>query len=331
MVCKSAKIEQIAPIAQCIRDNDEFIIVGHSRPDGDCLGSGLGLMHALRLMEKKTRFHTPGPIPDNLKFLPGVDEILLELPADLPLMMIVVDCSDEERVSDEFKASGFVCSIDHHKSNVYFGNLNWVDEEAAAAAEQIYQLVEELGITMSQEVAQCLYTGMFTDSGGFRFGNTDEPLLVAAAKCVHYGANPAEIAEQVYGSVAYESVELTAKVLGNLHFEYGGKLVWSELRWSDYLAVGGEDMEPEGLVSDMRAIKGVEVSVLVHETEESFARVGFRSRGGVDVADIAAKVGGGGHRAASGALVRVSPFADARDRIINTVRESLEAQGYKRD
>ena len=245
MSIKTAPKKLIAPIAKYIREHNDFVIVGHSRPDGDCIGSCLGLMHMLRAMGKKAFFYTPGPVPDNLKFLPGANEIKLVLPKRLPASMIVVDCSDEARVSDEFRVSGYVCNIDHHKSNSFFGDLNWVDVEAGAAAEQIYQLIDALGVKMTPDIAQCLYTGIFTDSGGFRFANTDAALLEAAAHCVKCGASAAMIAEEIYATVPLESIRLTAKVLSHLNFEYGGKFVWSELRRADYVAAGGEAFEPE--------------------------------------------------------------------------------------
>lgn len=322
------KTELIEPIAQHIKNNDHFLIVGHHHPDGDCIGTGLGLLWTLRAMGKQARFFTPGPIPENLLFLPGINDVLTTLPSEPQTNSIVVDCSDHERVSDDYEPTGFVINIDHHQSNNEFANLNWVDTEAAAAAEQIYQLAKFMLVPFTTEMAQCLYTGMFTDSGGFRFGNTDGALLAAAADCVSCGAKPASVAENVYGAVRRESIELTGKVLNDLRFEFDGRLVWSEILWSDYEQVGGEDFEPEGLVSDIRAIRGVEVSVLVHETQEGWARVGFRSRGNVDVAAIAQKVGGGGHRAASGAMVRMTPYETARDRILNTVRDSLKEIGY---
>lgn len=320
--------ERIAPIADCIRETDDFLVVSHHHPDGDAIGSGLALMLALRAMGKKATFYTPGSVPENLMFLPGSAEILTQLPAVQTPVTIAVDCSDCERVADDYKPWGFVINIDHHQSNAQFGNLNWVDTSAAAAAEQIYQLVRYLGVAFTSEIAQCLYAGVFTDTGGFRFGNTDGEVLAAAAECVNCGAKPAYVAECIYASVKKPTVQLTGKVLNDLRFEFDERMVWSELLWSDYAAAGGEEMEPEGLVSDMRAIRGVEVSLLIHETEEGWARVGFRSRGNVDVAAIAEKVGGGGHRAASGAMVRQTPYAVARNLILDTVRTSLKELGF---
>lgn len=310
-------------IAALLRREDEFLIAGHVRPDGDCMGSCLGLFGILEQMGKRARFFTPGPLPDFLTFLPNYDRIETDIPQQWPPVVIYVDSSDPSRVHEDFKPAGaFVVNIDHHLSNSQFGQLNWVDTEASAAAEQIYRLALVLGADITPEIATCLFTGILTDSGGFRFSNADEAAFNAAAHLVRCGAMPAEIAGHIYESRKPESVRLIGEVYRSLHYEFDGRFVWAEIDQALYKSVGGEMFEPEGLSSDLRGIRGVEVSALFHETAEGWCRIGLRSKSSVNVSEIATQLGGGGHYNASGAYIR-EPYQIARDRSLRIIREYL--------
>jgi phosphoesterase RecJ-like protein len=319
----SAEPQVVHDIAALLRSADEFLLAGHVRPDGDCLGSCLGLFGILEQMGKKVRFFTPGPLPDFLDFLPNYDRIETEIPTTWPSTVIYVDSSDPSRVHEDFKPDGAVLiNIDHHLSNSHFGRLNWVDTEASAAAEQIYRLALVLGADITPEVATCLFTGILTDSGGFRFSNADEAAFNAAAHLVRCGARPADIAGFVFENRRPESVRLVGEVYRNLHYEFDGRLVWAEIDQALYRSVGGEMFEPEGLSSDLRGIRGVEVSVLFHETSEGCCRIGLRSKSWVNVSEIATQLGGGGHFNASGAYIR-EPYRQVRDRSLAVIREYL--------
>lgn len=306
-------------IAEAIRAHHSFLIAGHLRPDGDCLGSCLGLYELLRNMGKEVRFYTAGPVPDVFAYLPNIDKVETTEPRDWARdVTIAVDCSDLDRVADDFRPEGFVIDIDHHVTNTRFGRLNWVDTEATAAAEQIYRLALVLGEPITPEIATCLYTGIMTDTGGFRFSNTDQMTFEAAGHMVRAGANPAAIAEAVWENRKRGQVQMTGEVYATLKFEFDGFFVWNEIRRDLFERCGG-DAEPEGLSSDMRGIEGVEISVLFYETPEGFLRIGFRSKGKVNVSRLAETLGGGGHVCASGAMIR-EPYESARDRALATIR-----------
>ena len=309
-------------IAEAIRQRNEFLIAGHLRPDGDCLGSCLGLYGLLSGMGKRVRFYTAGPLPEVFEFLPNFDKVETELPRDArPDAFIVVDSSDLDRVHEEFRPEGFIINIDHHVTNSRFGSLNWFDVEATAAAEQIYRLALVLGEPITPEVATCLYTGIMTDTGGFRYSNTDQMTFQAAAHLVRAGANPAAIAEAVWESRKSGAVRLTGEVYSTIKFEFDGRFAWNEITQELFARCGGE-AEPEGLSSDLRGIKGVEVAVLFFETPEGFCRIGFRSKGKVNVSELAQLLGGGGHVCASGAMIR-EPYEQARDRALGVIRNYL--------
>ena len=319
----AAEPQVVHDIAALVRRESEFLVAGHVRPDGDCIGSCLGLFGLLEQMGKRVRFFTPGPLPDFLAFLPNSERIETDIPTHWPSVVNYVDSSDPTRVHEEFRPAGaFLVNIDHHLSNSQFGQLNWVDTEAAAAAEQIYRLALVLGAEITPEIATCLFTGILTDSGGFRFSNADEAAFNAAAHLVRCGARPAEIAGHVYESRKPESVRLIGEVYRSLHYEFGGRFVWAEIDQALYRSVGGEMFEPEGLSSDLRGIQGVEVSALFHETAEGGCRIGLRSKSCVNVSEIATQLGGGGHFNASGAYVR-EPYAVVRDRSLRIIREYL--------
>ncbi len=317
------KTGPIAQVANIIRENDRFLVVSHLRPDGDSLGSQTALLLALRALGKTASAWAVEPIHRKWSFLPGVHHISTEMPDWTPEVTLVVDCGAAYRVAEGFQPVGKVVDIDHHLSNDMFGDVNWVDTEACATGEQIYALLAELDVPLSPEIASCLYVAVMTDTGGFRFSNTTAQAFRIAADCVMAGADPAEIGLHIFETRPAGEFLLRAKVFGSLHFEYDGALVWSEIHMVDYDAAGGEEVEPEGLSSEIRGIEGVEIAVLLHEMPEGTLRVNFRGKGKVDCSRIATACGGGGHFNASGAVVRGMPYEEARDFVLGKVREAV--------
>jgi len=321
-----ATMETVEPvvvheIADLIRREDDFLVIGHLRPDGDCLGSCLGLVHLLHGMGKKARFYTSGPVPEFFTYLPGYELIETTEPSDFSGTVIAVDTAELERVRDGFSMHVHA-NIDHHISNSKYALLNWVDADATAAGEQVYRLAAVLEQPVTREIAICLYTALMTDTGCFRFSNTNERTFRIASCLVQQGADPAAIAEAVYDSRSACSVRLTGMIYASLNYEFSGRLVWNEITRAMLEECGSTESEPEGLSSDLRSIYGVEVAILFTETPEGFCRIGFRSRGAVNVAELAGKLGGGGHRNASGALVRM-PYLEGREHALKTIRGYL--------
>ena len=313
-------------IAEAVRASHRIIILGHSHPDGDCLGSGLGLLGILDALGKDARFVTIGPLPHYLAYLPWFDRIETTLPPaeETPDLWMYVDCGDPERVDDVWKpVNGPTVNIDHHLSNTHYAGLNWVDIEAAAAAEMIYRLGKVLGVPYSAEIATCLFTGLMTDTGGFRYSNADAVTFAAASHLVGCGAHPSEIAQAVYESRKPQSVKLIGEVYATLRYEFSGQFVWNEITQDLYNEVGGDEFEPDGLSSDIRGIEGVEISALFHETVEGHCRVGLRSRGRVNVSRLAQMLGGGGHHNASGAYMKCEDYGTQRDAALEIIRKYL--------
>ena len=297
--------DSIKKIGGIIRDNQRFLVCGHVRPDGDCVGSQMTLYHLLTQMGKSVRLFNSGPIPPYFKFVKYIEKLENVCdPAFDPEVCIYVDCGAEDRVNGKIKRCGIVINIDHHKSNDVFGDINYIDPTATSVGEQLYHIISEMGEAITKEIAECIYLSILADSGSFSFSNTSSMTFTVASRMVEAGADPAAIAQGLYEERSPQSVSLKAQVLSNLHFLCGGRLVWGEITQAMYRAVGGEDHEPDGLASEMRGMTGIDAAVLIHEIPEGGLRAGFRSKGNFDVSKIAVELGGGGHVNASGCYIK---------------------------
>lgn len=312
-------------VAEVLKNSDNILIVSHVRPDGDCLGSATALLMALEQMGKRVASYNPTPTPERLLFIPAIESVRQVLPEWTVDLTVFVDCGGPSRVTPEFRPMGSFCiNIDHHATNEVFGDLNYIDVKATAVGEQIYDIVGELGLTLTPEIAMSIYTSIVADTGSFRYPNTNARTFEVAAILANAGVVPSFVCRNLYETRPREEIVLTAKVLNRLNYETEGRLIWSELMWPDYAEVGGEDFEPEGLVSEIRAINGVEVSALFHELEEGGLRAGFRGKGEVDCAAIAQQFGGGGHFNAAGCYMGGVDYQEAKAAIIKASIAEIE-------
>ena len=320
-----AKFEDvIGAIGEILRQHQRFLVCGHVRPDGDCIGSQLALYFLLTQMGKTVRLYNSGPILDNFSFVPGIEKIETTFDKTYkPDVSIFVDCGAEDRVTGDATPSGILVNIDHHTSNGHFGDVNYIDPDATAVGEQLFHIITAMDEAISKDIATCLYLAILADSGSFRFTNTTRVTFVVASRLVEAGAEPSAIAQAFFENKTPESLRLGAQALANLHYECGGKLVWSEITQKMYKAVGGEKNEPESLVSQMRAIKGVEVAILIHEIPEGGLRAGLRSRGAVDVSRIAIELGGGGHPNAAGCFIK-GDYDALKQQLLSTTRRIMQ-------
>jgi phosphoesterase RecJ-like protein len=315
----SKVIREIGDILKC---NRSFFVCGHVRPDGDCIGSLLAFYFLLKNMGKQVRLYNAGPIPKYFLLFPGADKIETEFDRHYTCdVCVYVDCGSQDRVIEDARPCGFLINIDHHKSNGAFGDINYIDPEATAVGEQIYHIITAMQEPITPEIASSLYLSILSDTGGFRFSNTDNITFAVASEMVKCGANVSRIAEILYENRTPESISIKGPVLANLHYECGGRLVWSEIL-QDIYEKYGEENEPESLVGEMRAIAGVEMSILFHELKEGGMRAGLRSRGSLDVSVIAAQMGGGGHTNASGCYVK-GAYDSLRDRLLSLATQFI--------
>lgn len=319
--------EAIQQIVEVLITRDNFLICGHVRPDGDCVGSELGLFWILREMGKTVRVYNPGPVnPGQFDFVPGIEHFKTTPHTDFNQdVVIYLDCGSIDRVADGYHPKGFMINIDHHLSNELFGDINWVNNHACAVGEMVFDLLQHLPIQINSRIASCLFLALIGDTGSFRYSNTNSRTFEIASELVRNGAEPSRIAEGYFENRSPESVRLAGLVMGSLHYECGGRLVWGEITKEMYESAGGPMNEPDGLVGEMRAISGVEVSILLHGLLEGGLRAGFRSKGRYNVAAMASEVNGGGHFNAAGCY-NLGDYDEIKNRLLGVARKYMNSK-----
>ena len=312
-------------VAVCQREK-KFLVICHMDPDGDALGSLIALGLGLRGAGKSVTMACPNPVPECYRFLPNWEDILVN-PDRLchdPGVIITVDSADGKRLDvwgPLLKKGQLVINIDHHHTNDRFGQINWI-ENAAAAAELIAILFDCLGWQVTPEIALALYTGLVTDTGSFRYPNTTAYTHTQAARLLKAGANSALVTEFVYESRPVEGVQLLAKALDSLQLSAEGRIAWLTVLEEDLIKTGATAEVVNGLVNYARSIAGVEVGILFQQVVGGSVKVSLRSRAKIDVSAIAAQFGGGGHPRAAGCRVRGS-VAEVETAILGEVKRAV--------
>lgn len=314
---KNCTLEEIAAL---LLAQDKLVLCPHVSPDGDALGSTLALKMALEKAGKKVTVMVDDDVPKAFVFLPQIDCFVK--PADGEVLeadlLVVLDASSLDRigkVAQTVKAKA-VANIDHHISNTQFADYLYLNTEAAATAEILCNLVEKLGITPDKDLATCLYTGIFTDCGSFRYANTTPGTMRAAAKLLEYGARPNEISDAL-GTNTRANIEMLGKVLQTLAFYNDGKISTLEINSDLY----DKDVNTDNFISFARYIEGVDVAVLFKAVEPAVTRVSMRSQD-TDVAAIALSFGGGGHIRAAGCTVEL-PLEQAKAKVLEAIGKVL--------
>jgi bifunctional oligoribonuclease and PAP phosphatase NrnA len=314
--------EALREAARAIAAADALAITCHLSPDGDALGSALGLAHAARAAGKEAvvSFGSPFVVPDSMGFLdtgPLVPPD--EFPGE-PACMVVFDTGSPDRLAElgsAANAAGTLIVVDHHMTNSGFGDIRVIDPSAAASAQLAVYLLDALGWEIDARVATCLLTGIVNDTGRFQYSSTTGEVLRLAARLVDAGAVPEVIGQNVYEAVSFGYLAVSAAVLGRAVLEEDLGMVWSRLDADDLEAAGVRYDEAEGLIDDLRIAREAGVAVLLKEVERGW-KVSLRSRGEVDVGSIAAAHGGGGHHNAAGFT-----SGEAPDTIMASIRSHL--------
>ena len=308
----------LAETGELLKAAKKLVIVSHVSPDGDTLGSSLALMHALRMLGKEVIMNVDDDISTVYSFLPGIAEYRRFAPdesvdADL---LVIVDASSADRAGNalEVVKSPAVLNIDHHKTNTQFADYLYLDSDAAATAEIIYSLLLEMGIKLTRDIATCIYEGIYTDTGSFKYSNTTSNTLKTAADLLNYGVNPSLISDNMELK-SRSQVEMLRKVLETLTFLKDGKIAYIEIPLELY----DHNVETDAFISYPRYVEGVEIALLFKQVEENLTRVSFRSKE-IDVAKIALSFGGGGHKKAAGCSI-YAPLKEAEKVILEAVGE----------
>ena len=302
---------------------ERFLVCSHARPDGDAVGSMLAMGMLLEQMGKRADLLSADRIPDNYRGLPGVDRIqTAQRPWGPYDAAILLECDGVARTRLRGLEEYFLINIDHHVSGKAFGQLNWIDYAAASVGELVYRLAMAAGVRITAEMAACLYTSVLTDTGGFCYGSLQPSTFALARELTLAGADPVEIARQVYFSTSASKMLLLGAALSNLKRE--GRLAWLWVTHEEMMRACANEEDCEGIVNYALSIAGVEVAVFLRELADGQIRLSLRGKGRVDVAELAAKLGGGGHESAAGCTLE-GPLADALERILPPLRAALAA------
>lgn len=314
-------------LAGVFKTRDGFLLATHQNPDGDGLGSMLGLAYVLSGMGKEVTCYCQDPTPDYLEFLPGREMVRTTIAPEASFQVVVaLDCGDAARLGEAerlLESAQVVVNIDHHVSGKPFGDLSLVDVSVSSTAELLMELFERMGAKLPYEAAVNLYTGIMTDTGSFRFDNVSKNTFRAAARLVDAGVNPWEIYTACYHSYSLGRLKLLSLVLATFRPELGGRVGCLRADHEMFEATGTTRADLEGFVDLPRLVRGLEVSLLISPKENDVFGVSLRSNGRVDVAAIAERHGGGGHRSAAAFKTEERPEKVERE-IIGELARVLE-------
>ena len=316
-------------ILEIIKGASKVCVVGHIRPDGDCIGSQLALTLALESQGMEVMCWNQDPAPAKLKFMDTKGRFQPPSSGHQFDLVIAVDAASYDRLGE---VAAFIqdrhklINIDHHPSNTRYGDINWIASASASSGEMVYQLIQAAKWPLTKEIANCLFTAISTDTGSFQYPSTSQATFVTAGHLVEKGANLGMICDEVYQSYSLSRVRLLKRVYNQFKLTENTQIAYLWLKKSDYAKTGATRADTEGLIDHIRAIEPVLVACLFEELEPGVTRISLRSKHPqVDVDTIARQFGGGGHKAASGARIEGKPMTVQR-RLITALRKAIRNQ-----
>lgn len=294
----------LSKIVQQVEKAQRFLVCSHESPDGDAIGSTLGLALGLERLGKDVVAYNVDGVPETLKFLPGSQRLVTKLSEDAAFDVIfVLDAGDLSRAACPLAdKSTMLINLDHHPGS-NFGHLCCLDTCAAATAVLVYRLLCACGLKLDLEVATPLYAGLLSDTGSFRYANSNSEAFRVAAELVDFGIDTWGIASALYESQPLQRMQLLAQVLPTLYVAANGQYASVSMTLDMLEKTGAVPEHTDGFVNYPRAIAGVEIAVFFRQVDQTTIKVGFRSRGNIDVGQLSKKLGGGGHKNAAGAFV----------------------------
>lgn len=311
-----------ASIIRHIQEASSIHIVSHENPDGDSLGAQFAMAIALTSLGKKAYVRCKDPIPKMYDFLPGQEYIKpsKEVEINQDEILLVLDCSSLERTGLILipHPPPVMINIDHHITNALFGHLNWVDFEASATSELIFQLLNDLGILLTPFIAINLYTGILTDTGSFQYSNTTGKCLKIAGELITAQADPHLISTAVYDRRTLPAMRLMGHALNEMEIHHNQNIAILTVTQEILNTLNATYEDTEDLVIVPQKIESIKVSVLIKELNEGEYKVSFRSKGKTDVAKIAGSFGGGGHPNAAGTKMN-GDLAQIKERVLKGI------------
>ncbi len=318
-------MDQLQQVLHEIEKRNSFVVTSHARPDGDAIGSSLAMAQILRAMGKRADVVLADSVPVLYRPLPYAETAFQSSHVNGHYdAAIVLECDSAQRTRVQGLEKYFLISIDHHASSRPWANVNWIDPRACAVGEMVFRLALAAQVEITPEIASCLYAAVLTDTGSFSYSSTNAHTFELARCLVQYGAQPAEIAHNVYYSSPLAKMRLLGVALSSLQHE--GAMTWMHVTRGDMDRCGAIDEDCEGLVNYALGIAGIEVAVFFREAANDRIRVSIRSKGAVNVASMAEKFGGGGHECAAGFSI-AGPQSAAMETVLTELRGRMPAEG----
>jgi bifunctional oligoribonuclease and PAP phosphatase NrnA len=329
--------ETLKNVMQFIHTHQNFMVCSHIHPDGDALGTTLGLGLALKEMGKKVTLYNAGPIAYNLKFLPGIEQVVHAFPDfEKPLDgTIIVDCGSIKRIGPDFKTfmesgnTGTMICVDHHASNTGFGGLDLIEPTESSSGEVAAKIIQGFRHPFSPEVATNLFCALTTDTGGFRYESTTDHTLRLAAQLVEAGAKPSVISENLFERKPKYYFHILRDVLDTLEFHPKHPMAWVTVK-QDTLKKYDYDIDVlEGVIEEVRSLDFCEVAIFFKEDSEGIGyKLSTRSKNYINVSKICVDLGGGGHHRASGVSMK-GTYEEIKKKVIQVFEKEFELTSGK--
>jgi phosphoesterase RecJ-like protein len=301
--------DDLQAVADMLRSHDRFLLVTHENPDGDALGSLLAAKLGLDSLGKDAQMYLYGdaPLPTEYSFMP-LEGLLRGSPPEMAdRVLVALDCANESRLGPDpavLERASLKVNIDHHHDNSRFGDVNLIVADASSTAEVLRDVLRELEVELTPEIAEALYIALVTDTGRFQYTNTTPKALRLGAELVEAGADVHRVFQGIYESVEFAKLKLLARALDRAQVYEGGRLVVSHLVRGDFTDLNAPEAYSEGIIDYLRAVEGASMAALIREpprSEGPLRRISLRSSDDeLDVSAIARLSGGGGHRQAAG-------------------------------
>ncbi len=326
MQLKPEDKKKVREIISAMKEGKEFLLTAHRNIDGDAIGSELAFYSMLKKMGKKAVIVNQDRTPAIYRFLPFAGKVKVSgmgVTPDKPDVSIVIDCGSPERTGKVFsliKKSRVVINIDHHFSNSGFASINWINHRFSATGEMAYFILSYGGRMLTKKEAECLYTAILTDTGGF-IHNISPYTMGIAQNLVAAGAEPEQIARNVYFEKPLRSVKLLSLCLNTLQFDRQNKFCWMKVDRDMYRQTGTKEEDTEGFVDLLAKIKEANIVFFLKEFGKG-VKASLRSKGNFDVERIAAQFGGGGHKRAAGCYFENISIEQAEKKVLSAIRKN---------
>jgi phosphoesterase RecJ-like protein len=314
-------------IADVLREKDNFLVASHFNPDGDAIGSISALGHILAALGKNFTLYNPSGLPPQFDWLDLPAEINAELPNSHKHWLVALDCGDAGRMGKNLLGiweQRHTINIDHHLGNSKFGELNWVDTSFSAVGEMIAELARELKIPLKGGLGESVYLAVVSDTGSFSYGNTRPETFRLAAEIIEQGLDLERFNHQYQNQWSFNRLQLWSAILGDTELHDGGRIGLIKITDDVLERTGTTVYDTDNLVNFVRKVKSVQVAVSLREENNGRTKFSLRSNGNVNVQELAAQFGGGGHRNASGGSIQAPMDKSARI-IVEAARRALEA------